>query len=104
MKAAPAYYGGRLFVGDYGGSMNAVDAQTLMNNIAMQNVGDIRRYPGMIATTVHPETSVADALRQMDRIHVGALLVSEDGFVKGMVEREHLANALLLKLFEHSGK
>jgi outer membrane protein assembly factor BamB len=28
VKAAPAYYGGRLFVGDYGGSMNAVDADT----------------------------------------------------------------------------
>jgi outer membrane protein assembly factor BamB len=28
VKAAPAYYGGRLYVGDYGGSMNAVDAKT----------------------------------------------------------------------------
>ena len=28
VKAAPAYYGGRLFVGDYGGYMNAVDAKT----------------------------------------------------------------------------
>ena len=28
IKAAPAYYGGKLFVGDYGGHMNAVDAET----------------------------------------------------------------------------
>lgn len=28
IKAAPAYYGGKLFVGDYGGYMNAVDAET----------------------------------------------------------------------------
>jgi outer membrane protein assembly factor BamB len=28
VKAAPAYYGGRLFVGDYGGYMNAVDAKS----------------------------------------------------------------------------
>ena len=27
MKSAPAYYGGRLYVGDYGGAMNAVDAK-----------------------------------------------------------------------------
>ena len=27
VKAAPAYYGGRLYVGDYGGDMNAVDAK-----------------------------------------------------------------------------
>ena len=28
IKAAPAYYGGRLYVGDYGGYMNAVDAKS----------------------------------------------------------------------------
>jgi outer membrane protein assembly factor BamB len=28
VKAAPAYYGGTLYVGDYGGYMNAVDART----------------------------------------------------------------------------
>ena len=28
IKAAPAYYGGKLYVGDYGGYMNAVDAKT----------------------------------------------------------------------------
>ena len=28
VKSAPAYYGGRLYVGDYGGYMNAVDAKT----------------------------------------------------------------------------
>src|SRR4029077_15590090 len=28
IKSAPAYYGGTLYVGDYGGDMNAVDAKT----------------------------------------------------------------------------
>ena len=28
VKSAPAYYGGTLYVGDYGGDMNAVDAKT----------------------------------------------------------------------------
>ena len=28
VKSAPAYYGGRLYVGDYGGYMNAVDAKS----------------------------------------------------------------------------
>lgn len=81
---------------------NAIDAQTLLNNIANQNVGDIRTYPGMIHHTVDPDTSIADALRQMDRIRAGAILVCEDGYVRGMVERDHLANTLLLKVFEHA--
>ena len=81
---------------------NAFDAQTLLNNIANQNVGDIRSYPGMIHQTVDPDTSIADALRQMDRIRASAMLVCEDGYVKGMIERDHLANTLLLKVFEHA--
>lgn len=83
---------------------NAIDAQTLLNNIANQNVGDIRTYPGMIHSTVDPDTSIADALRQMDRIRASAMLVCEDGYVKGMVERDHLANTLLLKVFEHAAR
>jgi hypothetical protein len=83
---------------------NAIDAQTLLNNIASQNVGDIRGYPGMIHDTVGAETSIADALRAMDRIRASAMLVCEDGYVRGMVERDHLANTLLLKVFEHAAR
>jgi hypothetical protein len=83
---------------------NAVDAQSLLNNIEQQNVGPVRAYPGMIQSTVGPETSVADALREMERIRTSALLVCQDGHVLGIVEREHLANALLLKIFEHAAR
>jgi CBS domain-containing protein len=83
---------------------NAFDAQQLLNNIEQQNVGAVRAYPGMIQTTIGPKTSVADALREMERLRTSALLVSEDGELKGIVERDHLANALLLKIFEHASR
>jgi hypothetical protein len=79
----------------------AFDAQQLLNNIEHQNIGAVRAYPGMIQTTVAPTTSVANALREMERIRINALLVCEDGYVKGIVERDRLANALLLTLFDH---
>lgn len=81
---------------------NAIDAQTLLNHIAHQDVGDVRAYPCMIHNTLAPDTSIAEALRQMDRIHSSAMLVCQEGYVKGVVERDHLANALLLKIFDHA--
>jgi hypothetical protein len=80
---------------------DAFDAQRLLNNIEQQNIGAVRGYPGMIQSTISPTTSVADALREMERLRINALLVAEDGFVKGIVERDRLANALLLTIFDH---
>ncbi len=54
----------------------------------------------MISETVTPSTNIADALREMERLRLNALLVTEDGQVKGIVERDRLANALLLSLIE----
>ncbi len=73
----------------------------MINNIEQKNVGAVRFFPGMVRDTVTPETSIADALRKMDRLRLSALLVTEDDRVKGIVERERLANALLLSLIEH---
>jgi CBS domain-containing protein len=80
------------------------DAQELLNNIEHKNVGAVRAFPGMVVTTVTPQTSIAGALREMERLRLNALLVTEDGRVKGIVERERLANALLLSLVEHSSR
>jgi CBS domain-containing protein len=79
---------------------DVVDAQELLNNIEHKNVGAVRAFPGMVVSTVTPETSIADGLREMERLRLNALLVTEDGRVKGIVERERLANALLISLVE----
>lgn len=81
---------------------NVTDAQELLNNIHLKNVGAVREFPGMIVPTVTPGTSIADALRKMQRLRLNALLVTQDGRVTGVVERERLANALLLSLVDNA--
>lgn len=78
------------------------DARELLNNIHQKNVGAIRAFPGMLVTTVTPGSSIAGVLREMERLRLNALLVTEEGRVKGIVERERLANALLLSLVERA--
>ena len=80
---------------------DVVDAQELLNNIEHQNVGEIRKAAaGMIVDTVPPGMSIADTLREMERLRLNALLVAENHQVKGIVERDRLANALLLSLID----
>jgi CBS domain-containing protein len=79
---------------------NVIDAQSLLNSIQHEQVGTIRAFPGMVFTTVSPRTSIADALRRMERVHLDALLVTDAGEIKGIVERDRLANALLLSLID----
>jgi CBS domain-containing protein len=81
---------------------DVVDAQELLNNIEHKNVGAVRAFPGMVVSTVTPNTSIADGLREMERLRLNALLVTENGKVKGIVERERLANALLISLVDHT--
>jgi CBS domain-containing protein len=83
---------------------DVVDATELLSNIEHQNVGAVHAFPGMVVSTVTPQTSIANALRIMDRVHLSALLVTEDGRIRGIVERDHLANALLLSLVEHASR
>jgi CBS domain-containing protein len=77
---------------------DVIDAQELLNNIEHQNVGEIRKSAGMIIETATPDTSIADTLRQMESLRLNALLVTENGRIRGIVERERLTNALLLSL------
>lgn len=53
-----------------------IDAQLLFNNIEQQDVGAVRAFPGMVASTVTPQASVAEALRMMERIRLDAILVT----------------------------
>lgn len=81
---------------------SAIDAQELLNDISNQNVGALRAFPGMLVQTVTPRTSIADALRKMERLRLNALLVTEGGYIKGIIERDRLANALLLSVIDHA--
>jgi CBS domain-containing protein len=56
----------------------------------------------MIPYTLTPRTSIADALRKMERTRLNALLVTDEGTIAGIVERDRLANALLLSLIDRA--
>ena len=79
---------------------DVVDAAILLDNIEHKNLGPIRGFTGMITTTVAPGTNVADALRTMEQERTDALLVTDQGKIKGIVERDRLANALLLTILD----
>jgi hypothetical protein len=79
---------------------DVVDTQQLLNDIEQKNVGAVRSYPGMIVSTVTRTTSIAESLRQMQRLRAPALLVTEDGRIEGIVERDRVANELLLSLID----
>jgi CBS domain-containing protein len=75
-------------------------AMTLVNNIRDKQLGEVKAFPGMIHHTVSPRTSIAQALRKMERTHLNAMLVVDKGVIRGIVERDRLANALLLSLID----
>jgi CBS domain-containing protein len=77
-----------------------VDAAMLLKDIEDENVAAVRDFQGMIPTTVPSDASVADALRKIDDARADALLVADDGRIKGIVERDRLANALLLTILD----
>ena len=79
---------------------DVVDAAILLDNIENKNLGPIRGFSGMVTTTVAPGASIADALRTMDSERIDALLVTDQGRIKGIVERDRLANALLLTIVD----
>lgn len=79
---------------------DVIDSQELLNNIEQKNVGAVRTHTGMITSTVTAETSIADSLREMQRLRLNALIVTDDGHIKGIVERDRVANALLLSLVD----
>lgn len=75
-----------------------ISGQQLLDNIAKGNESAVRAFPGMLVSTLTPRTTVADALRKMERARINALLVADDREIEGIVERDRLANALLLSL------
>jgi CBS domain-containing protein len=75
---------------------------TLINNIRDKHVGEVKAFPGMIVHRVSPRTSIAQALRKMERTHLNALLVIEEGTIVGIAERDHLANTLILSLIDRA--
>lgn len=79
---------------------DVVDAAALLHNIENEVAGMVRGFSGMISATVAPGASVADALRSMEHERTDALLVTDDGRIRGIVERDRLANALLLSLLD----
>jgi len=83
---------------------DVIDAQELLRNIENKNVGAVGAFPGMVFTTVTPRTSIADGLRKMEKAHLDALLVTDQGEITGIVERDRLANTLLLSLVDHASR
>lgn len=77
-------------------------ALTLINNIRENRSGEVKACPGMIVEHVSPRTSIAQALRKMERTHLNALLVVDKGTIVGIAERDHLANKLLLSLIDRA--
>lgn len=79
---------------------DVVDAQQMLNNIAQKDVDSLLKFPSMFVNTVTRRTSVADALREMDKDDLPALLVTERGSIAGIVERDRLVTKLLLSLID----
>jgi len=83
---------------------DVVDTVALLSHIEHKDVGAVRAYPGMIVSSVTRRTSIAESLREMERLRTNALLVTQDGRIDGIVERDHVANALLLSLVDQASR
>jgi hypothetical protein len=79
-----------------------VSAMSLINNIRDKHIAEVQAFAGMIVPRVSPRTSIAQALRKMERTHLNALLVVEEGVIVGIAERDHLANILILSLIDRA--
>jgi CBS domain-containing protein len=79
-------------------------AQELLNDIERPDVGKVKAFRGMIPYTVTARASIVDTLRKMERTRRNALLVTEEGAIKGIVERDRLANALLLSMIDRASR
>ena len=66
IKSAPAYYGGILYVGDYGGYMNAVDAKT--GKLKWQSGSLGPGFGGTGAVLLDPGRRLRPRLRRQQRL------------------------------------
>ena len=63
------------------------------------NKGTLFRYPGVIGETIRMQSTNADALREMTRQNLEALVViDENRKLKGVVEREQILSRMMLSL------
>jgi predicted transcriptional regulator len=58
----------------------------------------IARYPGVITKAISSKSTNAEALREMEKSNLEALVVVDDGRFKGVVEREQLLSRMMLAL------
>ena len=65
--------------------------------ISQGNIGELRRYPGVVTKTISTKTTNLDALREMTSHNLEALVVTDENMnLKGVVEREQIISKLLL--------
>src|SRR5262249_41351858 len=84
---------------------DTLSVQTLADEL-LRSVNDddrktLRRFPGVVTKTISPDYTAAEALREMQNLNLGSLLVTDqDKKVLGMVEREDLLSRILLSLLK----
>lgn len=69
-----------------------------INAINRNQEGALLRYPGIIRETISSNATNAEALREMEKHNLEALLVVDDGSPKGVVERERILSRMMLAL------
>jgi len=60
-------------------------------------VKDILNRKGSTVYSVHPNETVYDAIKKMADLNIGALLVLDDGKVKGIISERDYRNKIILK-------
>ncbi len=60
-------------------------------------VKDILNRKGTTVYSVHPNETVYDAIKKMADLNIGALLVLEDGKVRGIISERDYRNKVILK-------
>lgn len=60
-------------------------------------VKDILNRKGSTVYSVHPNETVYDAIKKMADLNIGALLVLDDGKVKGIISERDYRNKVILK-------
>lgn len=61
------------------------------------SVQDILNHKGSQVYSVHPNETVYDAIKKMADLNIGALLVLEDGKIKGIISERDYRNKVILK-------
>lgn len=92
---------------NYEGCMSLRAMQGLMSEpklgdefITVINKGDVEKlheYPGVVKERLHPQNTNSEALREMERLDLEALVVIDDsGSLKSVIEREQVLSRMLL--------